>query len=499
MTAMPEIAGGMTLRELLAGLASVSPSHDRFVTGLALDSRRVVPGDLFLAVQGSRDHGSVHAGAAAAAGAAAVVQSAAVTAGTIGEGVPVIYLPGLEQRVGDLADRFYGHPSRHVWVTGVTGTNGKTSVCHFVAQALTAAGRPCGIMGTLGRGLYGRLEPAVNTTPDAVTVQRTLAEWRRRGVGHGIMEVSSHGLVQGRVAGVTFASAVFTNLGRDHLDYHGSLEAYAAAKGALFRMPGLGAAILNLDDAEGARLAGRLAADLETLTFSLAGRTDAHLRVIESRFHGAGMELGIQTPEGVVRLSSGLAGRFQAANLLAALGVLMRAGMAAGEAAARLGEAASLPGRFERFGGGGAPTVIVDYAHTPDALEHALGEANALARGGVTCVFGCGGERDRGKRPEMGAVAERLATRVILTDDNPRGEEPSRIIADILAGLRDPAAAEVVRDRAAAIARAIAEAGPGDVVVVAGKGHEGYQEVAGERLPFSDRTVVQTCLPEAAP
>ncbi len=491
MTAMPTIAPGMTLARLLAGLASVSRGHDRVVSGLCLDSRRVVPGDLFLAVRGSRGHGADHVAEALERGAVAVVQSVVAAESMVEGHVPVIYLPGLEGRLGELADRFHGQPSRHLHLMGVTGTNGKTSVCHFVAEALAAGGTPCGTMGTLGRGVHGRLEPTVNTTPDALTVHRTFAEWRSQGLTAGIMEVSSHGLVQGRVDAVAFDVAVFTNLGRDHLDYHGDLASYAAAKRLLFDMPGLGTAVVNVDDAEGRRLADLLAPRLDTLTYSLDGDPGARLRVTRGHFDAAGMTLHIETPAGAVTLSSGLAGRFQGANLLAAMGVLLTTGLTPEQAARRLAGVHALPGRFERFGDPSGPVVIVDYAHTPDALEQVLAAARALGTGRLSCVFGCGGERDPGKRPAMGAIAARLADHVVITDDNPRGEDPDDIVADILAGLPAGRPAAVERDRERAIAGAVAGAGPGELVVVAGKGHEDYQEVAGVRHPFSDRAVAR--------
>lgn len=499
VTAMPAIAPDMTLASLLAGLASVSRAHDRFVTGLCLDSRRVVPGDLFLAVQGSRDHGADHVAEALGRGAVAVVQGAVRAESMLDGDVPVIYLPGLEHRLGELADRFHGRPSRHLHLTGVTGTNGKTSVCHFVAEALSAGGTPCGTMGTLGRGVHGRLEPTANTTPDVLTVHRTFAEWRNQGLTAGIMEVSSHGLVQGRVDAVAFDVAVFTNLGRDHLDYHGDLGAYAAAKRRLFQMPGLGTAVINVDDAEGRRLAALLAPRLDILTYSLEGRPDAGLRVTRGDFDAAGMTLHIETPAGAATLSSGLAGRFQGANLLAAMGVLLATGLTAEDAARRLAGVHALPGRFERFGDPSGPVVIVDYAHTPDALEQVLGAARALGRGRLTCVFGCGGERDPGKRPAMGAIAARLADHVVVSDDNPRHEDPDDIVADILAGMLAGRLVTVERDRERAIAAAVAAAAPGDLVVVAGKGHEDYQEVAGVRHPFSDREVARRLVGGTAP
>ncbi len=490
-------ATGVPLGSLLQGMADLPARYDRRITGLALDSRTVRPGDLFFALVGGATDGRRFVEEALARRAAAVAQEAPAASLEARHGVPVIGVPGLDQQVGRVADRFYGHPSADLWVAGVTGTNGKTTVSHLVAQALggEGSGPRCGVVGTLGSGLFGELRPSRHTTPDAITLHRLLADLRGRGVRHVAMEVSSHALVQGRVNGVAFDVAAFTNLTRDHLDYHGSLEAYAEAKRRLFHFPGLKAAVVNLDDPLGASILARLDAGVDALGYSLAGAPRARVRARTLEVGPAGLRMEVSTPAGHGVLESPLLGRFNAGNLLAALGMLLTLRLPLPGLLAALGQARPVAGRMERHGGReGQPLVVIDYAHTPDALESVLATLREHCRGRLACVFGCGGERDRGKRPEMGAVAERLADEVLVTDDNPRREDPDLIVADILGGMARPERARVERDRARAIALAVAGAGAGDVVLVAGKGHEDYQEVNGQRRPYSDRAVVRALL-----
>ncbi|HEX9627145.1 MAG TPA: UDP-N-acetylmuramoyl-L-alanyl-D-glutamate--2,6-diaminopimelate ligase [Acidiferrobacterales bacterium] len=482
------------LSELLAGLSDAPVLRDVGIRGVSADSRVIEPGWLFLAAPGVRGDGRDHIVAAVARGAAAVAyEPAGRRVDTEGIAVPALPVAGLRERAGIIADRFFGAPSRRMFVVGVTGTNGKTTCTHLVAQALDAPDRRCGLIGTLGSGYPGALDPGLHTTPDPVSVHRLLAGFAAAGAHAVCMEVSSHALDQGRVQGVAFDVAVLTNLTRDHLDYHGSLDAYAAAKARLFDFPELKAAVINADDALGRELIGRLAGRLKLWRFG-AGAAD--LRAVDIRPSPEGLELEVATPLGAVTLKSPLLGRFNADNLLAALAVLLEHGLALDQAVVRLARARPVAGRMERFGGAGAPLVVVDYAHTPDALAKALAALREHTRGRLICVFGCGGDRDRGKRPEMGRLAEQLADVVILTDDNPRHEDPQQIVADIAAGMqRTPS---VVRDRAHAIRLAIAEAGRGDSVLVAGKGHEDYQQVGAERRPFSDRQVVAQLLGGAA-
>jgi UDP-N-acetylmuramoyl-L-alanyl-D-glutamate--2,6-diaminopimelate ligase len=459
----------------------------------------VVPGGLFLARRGTQAHGRDYLDAAIDAGACAVLAEGEAPGVDARRGVPVVVVPSLQGLAGDLAHRFYGAPSEALWVAGVTGTNGKTSVCHFTAQVLQALEpAPAGVLGTLGHGLAGQLGEPSHTTPDVIEVHRWLARFAAAGVARVVMEASSHGLDQGRVAAVRMAAAAFTNLTRDHLDYHGTLEAYAAAKRRLFDAPGLTHAVVNLDDPEGRGIAAALPAGLQVLGYSARGDAAARLRCLQARPGPGGLALRLAADGVEVAVETPLVGDFNVANLLAAAGLALAAGHPPQAALAALAAVRAVPGRMERFGGSAGPAAVVDYAHTPDALAQALETLRRQFPGRITCVFGCGGERDRGKRPQMGAVAGRLADRVILTDDNPRGEDPEAILADIRAGLAG-APVEVVRPRAEAIARALGQARPGDAVLVAGKGHEAYQEVAGVRHPYSDRATAARLLGQEAP
>ncbi len=473
------------------------------VTGLALDSRKVQPGDLFLAVAGGRTHGLQHARQAIALGAVAVAwEPVAGNAGLAETAAllpaPVVAVPGLGQLVGLVADHFYGHPSRGLFMVGVTGTDGKTSCTHFIAQALNRRDRRCGIIGTLGNGLYGDCASTTHTTPDALTMQQLLFGMQQQGARCVVAEVSSHAMDQGRVRGVTFDLAVLTNLSRDHLDYHGTVEAYADAKRKLFHSDGLRYAVINADDAFGSALLDAIPPGVAPVAYRL-GNAPFRTRypaqwVIGRNLHSdaRGMQFDVITPWGSGRLRSQLLGQFNASNLLAALASLCVAGLPFEEALQRLQETRTVPGRMERFDiGAGRPLVVVDYAHTPGALEAVLKSLRAHCPGRLWCVFGAGGDRDRGKRPLMGAVAERHADRLVVTDDNPRTEDPGRIVEDICSGIRQPARIHVEHDRAHAIAWAMREAAADDIVLIAGKGHETVQVIANRSLPFSDRERVQ--------
>ena len=487
----------MTLGQLLAGFAEVPLAlADLPVSGLAADSNAVRPGDVFFALRGGRRHGLEFLDAVRAAGAQIVLCEPPCEGPLLEEGtaLPLLAIPHLRRNMGRMASRFYGEPSQQLRVVGITGTDGKTSCAHFIAQALgDADSGPCGILGTLGAGVYGATEPSLHTTPDSLAVQRWLAGLVVAGRRYAAMEVSSHALDQGRVSGVQFAVAVLTQLSRDHLDYHGTLEAYGAAKRRLFFDHQPGWAVLNLDDAFGRGIAAGRGSHSQTIGYGLGARPERLERFVwgeNLKLSPAGLELQVRSSWGDGELRAGLLGRFNAHNLLATLATLLALEMPLNQALAWVGRSATVPGRMERLGGGpGEPLAVVDYAHTPHALEQAL---NALREHGgsrLWCVFGCGGDRDPGKRPLMGAAAERLADRVIITNDNPRTEDPDRIIADILAGMRQPAAATVIQDRRAAIRHALTQAQAGDLVLIAGKGHEDYQIVGTKRSPFSDRAV----------
>jgi UDP-N-acetylmuramoyl-L-alanyl-D-glutamate--2,6-diaminopimelate ligase len=382
-------------------------------------------------------------------------------------------------------------------VTGVTGTNGKTSTAHFIAQAWQRVAGNAGLIGTLGYGTLNRLQPAELTTPDALSVQRMLSECIDLGVENVAMEVSSHALEQGRCADVTFQAAVFTNLSRDHLDYHGSMEHYGAAKRRLFTDCQPRFAIINRDDEFGRSLITELGSSCEVLSYGSNGNAELAAKIVQ--MDSSGMQLEITSPWGGGRLHTSLLGRFNISNLLAAAGSLALLGMPWNKVMHQMEIMQPVPGRMHCLGGeGGLPVVVVDFAHTPDALRQALEALQSHLHGRLTCVFGCGGDRDRGKRAMMAAIAESLSDRVVLTNDNPRSESPEAIFADMLSGMRSPDQAVVMADRAAAIRHAIQQSRQGDIVLVAGKGHETYQESQGKRLPFSDVAAVQAVLEEAA-
>jgi UDP-N-acetylmuramoyl-L-alanyl-D-glutamate--2,6-diaminopimelate ligase len=487
----------ITLDALLAGFTS-EPVPRRSVAGLSADSRTVHKGDLFLACAGRHVHGLRYAAQAVRVGAMAVAWEPVPGMEQPTLGVPAIAVPQLARKLGAIADRYYGEPSAAVTVAGVTGTNGKTSSTFFIAQAASALGRRCGVSGTLGAGFVEALEPAGLTTPDAITVHRTLAALRARGARAVAMEVSSHALDQGRVDNVRFDVAVLTNLSRDHLDYHGDMSSYGEVKARLFREHSPRAAVLNCGDGFGRSLVSRMPAATELLLIAPQDPIPARAAWIAAsavESDTSGLRIAVRGTFGAGELCSPLLGAFNADNLLAALGVLVLWGFGIAEACRVLSSVAAPPGRMERFGGvGGQPLVIIDYAHSPDALAKALAAVRAHCRGAIWCVFGCGGDRDPGKRPQMGAIAETHAEHVVLTNDNPRSEDPARIVTDILGGMRAPEHAIVERDRSAAIGLALREAGPGDAVLIAGKGHEDYQIIGAQRLTFSDRAVVTELL-----
>jgi len=484
----------LTLSALLQDIIELKPEADRNISGMSLDSREIQAGDLFLACAGRNHNGASFIDAAINNGAVAVLWETqpdiqaiplAYRPAATGKAVPVIAVPNLSRLAGVLADRFYGQPSRALFVCGVTGTNGKTSVTQFLAHT-QSADAPAGIIGTLGHGLYQHLEMGQHTTPDAVTVHRWLAELREQGAASVAMEVSSHALHQGRVNGVLFDCAVFTNLSRDHLDYHGDMQSYAAAKAGLFSMPGLRYAVINSDDPTGRELLHRLPKTLRVLRYGL--EAEYHPDVLGKclSLSTDGVEVEVETPQGKHRFHSRLLGRFNISNLMAVLAVLLLSGIPLQGALARLATVKPVAGRMETFGGGAKPLVIVDYAHTPDALEQVLKALREHCQGRLWCVFGCGGDRDEGKRPLMGAIAEALADVVIVTNDNPRSEDPERILAAIKQGMTHPESIHTQPDRRQAIALAIAQAKQGDVVLIAGKGHEAWQQIGDTRIPFSD-------------
>lgn len=461
---------------------------------LCADSRHAGPGVAFFAWPGERADGRGHIAEAIGRGAAAVLWEAEGFAWRAEWRVPNAPLAGLRRQAGALAHAFYGRPSAALWTCGVTGTNGKTTCSQWIAAALGAAGRKCGVIGTLGAGFPGALEDAGHTTPDVLELHRLLAQLRRAGAAAAAMEVSSHALAQGRVDGVAFDCALFTNLTHDHLDYHGTMHAYGEAKARLFDGEGLACAVLNLDDAFGVQLAARLAArGVRTIGYRLTpGRSPGEF-LAAARVAGGRVTIASTWGEATVALP--VLGAYNVANALGVAGALVASGMPFADAARALERLPEVPGRMQRLGGERAPLVVIDYAHSPDALENVLRalRPEARARGGkLVALFGAGGERDRAKRAPMGAVGSRLADRVVLTSDNPRGEDPLAILREIAGGIGG--AFEQEPDRARAIESAIAAAGAADVVLIAGKGHETTQEIAGRRLPFSDLEAARAAL-----
>jgi UDP-N-acetylmuramoyl-L-alanyl-D-glutamate--2,6-diaminopimelate ligase len=466
---------------------------------LTVDSRAVRAGDAFVAYPGESRDGRDYIPQAIDNGAAAVLWDADDFAWNPKWRVPNLGVPQLRRHAGEIAAEVYGRPSAQLWTIGVTGTNGKTSCSQWIAQSLTQMRRKCAVIGTLGSGFPGRLASHVNTTPDAVTLQARMRTLVRAGARAVCMEVSSHGLDQDRLSGVEFDVAMLTNLTRDHLDYHGTMRRYKAAKAKLFRWPTLGCAVVNFDDAFGRELGSHWKHRRAELVGYGFGRRGARLRrpCVEGRnlrLGVDGLSFDVVSPWGRAALRSPLIGAFNASNLLGSLTVLLASGMGLERSVAALERVRPVAGRTERYGGGRLPLVVVDYAHTPDALEkilHTLRDiAGAKAR--LYCVFGCGGGRDPGKRPLMGRTASRLASHVIITSDNPRDEDPQAIMDEVAAGARG--AYRCIADRREAIRTALAEARRGDVVLVAGKGHENYQEIRGVRRRYSDAAVVRAAL-----
>lgn len=461
---------------------------------LVNDSRKARPGTIFAAYPGETRDGRDFIPQAVAQRVEGVLWEADHYQWDPALATPNAGVLGLKTRIGEIAAHVYGEPSRALHMVGVTGTNGKTSVAHWIAQAFSQLGRKTAVIGTVGNGFPGALTPALNTTPDAIELQQRLAHYRQQGAAACAMEVSSHGLAQDRVNSTSFNIAVLTNLSRDHLDYHGDMDNYAGAKARLFNWPELQWAVLNLDDAFGQQL------ESETRQARVAGYGFRRGAVIgeKLRLSQAGLHLNVHTDWGNAEIDAPLLGRFNAANLLAVLTTLLVSDVKLDQACQALAHVVPPPGRMETFGGEVHPLVVVDYAHTPDALEKALATLREIVSGGrLICVFGCGGNRDRGKRPLMGQAAAAGADEIWVTHDNPRNEDPVRIVDDILAGIGGAKAnsqLHVEPDRARAIFEAIGGAHHGDVVLIAGKGHEDYQETAGERLPFSDAAIARKAL-----
>lgn len=480
------------LSQLLYNLYDTPIYSDVEIKGLALDSRNVKPGDLFFACKGTTLDGRKFIGAAIKNGAVAVleeVETKSMSFHKVGN-VPVFPVHHLDQRIGEMAAQFFGYPSKKLKMVGVTGTNGKTSCTHFIAQALQNLDIPCGVIGTLGNGLYGKIKTGSLTTPDAITLQATLAEFHDQHIKNVAMEVSSHSIEQGRINGTHFDVGVFTNLTRDHLDYHGTMEAYGNAKKKLIDNHLVKHVVINADDDFGLNLIKALNrknmyaygikkhADLpDTVPFVYAQHT---------HFDLSGIRAHIISPWGEGELHAPLIGKFNLSNLLATLTSLCILKVPFKEALESLATLTSVSGRMQTFGGKDKPLVVVDYAHTPDALEKVLMALREHSQGKLYCLFGCGGDRDKGKRPLMAKIAEQFADKVIVTDDNPRTEDPAQIVENIMEGFADRNKIIIEHDRSKAIRDIIQYAQPGDCVLIAGKGAERYQIVGDKKIPFSD-------------
>ena len=489
----------LTLDQLLRGLAD-APAIE--VRGISSDSRSLRPGDLFLACGGASGHGLDYVADAVTAGVAAVAWDASTAVTPAQEvGVPMIAVPDLAQHLGEIANRFYDRPSAALRVVGVTGTNGKTTVAWLIAQCCEYLGPSCGYVGTLGAGI-GTIEGGDNmTTPGAVELHGRLAKFRDQGAIGAAIEVSSHALAQNRIDGVVFDSVLFTNLSRDHLDYHGDMHSYAETKAKLFLEYSARNRIINLDSEFGTQLASRCGQDVITVSTNFDrvanGRPYVFVRSVVATERGSRVRVNTSWGDGEFELP--IPGDFNVANGVIVLALLLKQGIAMDAALAALESVTAPPGRMQRVAvAGKLPVVYVDYAHTPAAIEVALRALRAHCKGSLWCVFGCGGDRDAGKRPQMGKLAERRADHIVITSDNPRREAPTDIIDDIVAGLRNPELATVIEDRATAIAWAIAQAAAADVVLIAGKGHEDYQLVGDERRDFSDYGTAQANLMKLA-
>ena len=488
-----QLNSSMSAATLLRGFAEAPEIP---ISGIASDTRDVRDGTLFLACRGERSHGLDYAAQAIEAGAAAIAYDVSTAATVPDIDAPLIPVDGLRSRLGEIANRYYDHPSQSVRVLAVTGTNGKTTVAWLLAQCLQRLGRTCGYAGTLGYGVDELSGGEGMTTPDVVELHRRLSTFRDAGACCAAVEVSSHALAQDRIDGVAIDTALFTNLTRDHLDYHGDMQAYGEAKASLFLVAEPGRQIVNVDSEFGRELADRCGRGVIRVSMDPArvdsGSPHVVLRIIAPTMDG--FDVAIASAWGDGRLRLPLHGEFNVANAALVLAFLLSDGVPLDAASAALAAATPPPGRLQRVDAEAGPKVFVDYAHTPAAVESALGALRAHCDGMLWCVFGCGGERDAGKRPLMGGAVERLADRVVITNDNPRSEDPGQIFEAILGGLETPGSATVIEDRSAAIAWAIRNAAERDVVLLAGKGHESYQLVGDERRHFSDYGVAAASL-----
>ena len=498
------VANKQSLSTLLAGML-VNPSvlADLVVTGMTLDSRRIQSGDLFISLSANKEQQTLYIEQALKLGAGVVLFDATQalseqeSVALASANVNAYPIKKLADKVGEIAARFYGHPSLAMTVIAVTGTNGKTSVSQFIAQSLEFLELPCGVIGTLGIGRLNNLQSSGMTTPDPVSLQAALADLFQQGIKYAVIEASSHALEQGRLNSVDVDVAVLTNLSRDHLDYHLDMESYAAAKQRLFEMDNLKTAVINNDDDFGKLLITRLAAKKALTVMSYSSLAIETVTIQAQNVHATsdGLNFQLVSDSSFASIDSRLLGRFNVDNLLAAATSLLAINMAFDDVKV-LAQCHSVDGRMQCYGGKQQPQIVIDFAHTPDALEQALKSlrVHLTTNGQLWCVFGCGGDRDIGKRAVMGQIAEHYADKIVLTDDNPRSEMPAAIVQDILSGIKEQQNVYVEHDRQLAITYVISNAKSADIVLLAGKGHEQYQEIAGVKQPFSDAVVVQKTL-----
>lgn len=481
-----------TLAELLQDYADAPPLP---IQGIASDSRQLGEGYLFLACQGTNSHGLDYLAEAKEAGVSAVAYDTSTSVMPVDIGVPMIAIDDLGTKLGEIANRFFGRPSEALGVFGVTGTNGKTTVAWLVAQCAQLMDERCGYLGTLGYGVDEIEGSQRLTTPGAVELHGRLAKFVEQGARYAAIEVSSHALSQGRVDGVRFEAALFTNLTRDHLDYHADMRDYFETKARLFLESDTRNRIVNLDSDFGSQLADRCGPDVITVStkFNRVANGRRHVFVRAVVAHAWGSDVDFVSSWGDGRISLPLPGDFNVANAAIVLALMLQQGVSIDTACDVLSKVKAPPGRMERVLAEGV-AVYVDYAHTPNAIEAALRALRAHCRGKLWCVFGCGGERDAGKRPLMGRGSERLADCVVVTSDNPRSEDPGQIIDDVMSGFAQPERVTVIEDRAAAIAWAIGQAKDADIVLIAGRGHEAYQQIGEELLPFSDYALAEAGL-----
>lgn len=471
----------------ISDLIDIDPQYDRQISGLSHDSRYLTENNLFCACRGTQSHAKTYLEMALQKPIAAVLLE---EEGKIflKNNIPCIPYPNLTKELGILAAKFYDFPTKEMRIIGITGTNGKTSVSHFIAQHLP---QPCGLLGTLGNGIYGNLIAGKFTTPFGIELQGIFHDLKLKNVQHAVMEVSSHALEQHRTAGINFEIGVFTNLTRDHLDYHGTMENYGAAKAKLFQDYGLKTAVLNIDDPFSTYLL-QITSQISVLTYSL-NNSQANIFCSKINLLSSGYALEISTPLGTIKTQIKLIGDFNISNILATVGVLIAFGIPLKEIEEKVFHTQAVAGRMELFQSPHYVPIIVDYAHTPDALEKALQAARKHCKEKLWCIFGCGGERDQGKRPLMGNIAEKYADHIILTNDNPRHEIPEQIISEIKTGLKNQSGLTIL-DRKEAISYALEHAKKSDLILLAGKGHETYQQIGDEFLYYSDRETVQQLL-----